>query len=95
MYVSVTFTAFVPLIVRQVVLVIEYVLFVLPGKFEHYLEPEVAGDTLQRKVSFLDLSSGVSGHVVGVVPYATPKFVRRLSGHKFFRINAASLFSKA
>ena len=91
MYVSVTFTAFVPLIALQVVLVIEYVLFVLPGKFEHYLEPELAGDTLQREVSFLDLSSGFFGHVVGVVPYATPKFVRRLSGHKFSRINAASL----
>ena len=93
MYVSLTFTALRVLKVFQIVLVPEYVLIVLPDKFDHDLELEVAADALQRKVSFLDLRSGFSDHVVVVVLYATPEFVCYISliDHNFSRLNAGNL----
>ena len=95
MSVSVTFTVFRPLIVFQIVLEPEYALFVLPDKFYHDLELEVAFDALQRKVSFLDLRSGFSDHVVVVVLYATPEFVCfiGLIEHNFSRLNAGNFFN--
>ena len=73
---SVTVTALRLLALLNVVLVVEEILIVLPDKLDHYLELEVAGDALQRKVGFLDLLSSVFDHVVVVVRYATPIFVR-------------------
>ena len=67
MSVSLTFTVFRPLIVFQIVLEPEYALFVLPDKFYHDLELEVAVDALQRKVSFHDLRSGCFLHVAIVI----------------------------
>lgn len=95
MYVSVTFTALRVLTVLQIVLVPEYVLLVLPDKFDHDLELEVAADALQRKVSFLDLRSGFSDHVVVVVLYATPEFVCfiGLIEHNFSMLNAGNFFN--
>ena len=67
MSVSLTFTVLRPLIVTQIVLEPEYALFVLPDKFDHDGELEVAVDALQRKVSFHDLRSGCFVHVVVVI----------------------------
>ena len=63
---------------QNVALVVKYVTvrFSARDKLDYYLELEVALDTLKRKVSLLDSLSGFFDHVVVVVNYAPPIFVR-------------------